>query len=52
MHESWLETHRYFCIDDLREHEKEALRMAPFGAVIVTAGLKPALSASDVARTA
>ena len=28
MHENWLEAHRYLNMDDLREHEKEALRMA------------------------
>jgi hypothetical protein len=26
--ESWLEAHRYLSMDDLREHKKEALRMA------------------------
>lgn len=28
MHEHWLEAHRYLNMDDLREHKKEALRMA------------------------
>jgi putative transposase len=28
MHENWLEAHRYLNMDDLREHKKEALRMA------------------------
>jgi putative transposase len=28
MHENWLEAHRYLNMDDLREHEKEVLRMA------------------------
>jgi transposase-like protein len=28
MHENWLEAHRYLNTDDLREHKKEALRMA------------------------
>ena len=28
MHEDWLEAHRYLNMDDLREHQKEALRMA------------------------
>jgi putative transposase len=28
MHETWLEAHRYLNMDDLREHKKEALRMA------------------------
>jgi putative transposase len=28
MHENWLEAHRYLTMDDLREHKKEALRMA------------------------
>ena len=28
MHENWLEAHRYLSMDDLREHKKEALRMA------------------------
>jgi transposase-like protein len=28
MHENWLEAHRYLNRDDLREHKKEALRMA------------------------
>jgi putative transposase len=27
-HENWLEAHRYLNMDDLREHKKEALRMA------------------------
>jgi putative transposase len=28
MHENWLEAHRYLNMDDLREHKKEAMRMA------------------------
>jgi putative transposase len=28
MHENWLEAHRYLNMGDLREHKKEALRMA------------------------
>ena len=28
MHETWLQAHRYSNMDDLREHKKEALRMA------------------------
>ena len=28
MHENWQEAHRYLNMDDLREHKKEALRMA------------------------
>jgi len=28
MYENWLEAHRYLNMDDLREHKKEALRMA------------------------
>jgi hypothetical protein len=28
MHENSLEAHRYLNMDDLREHKKEALRMA------------------------
>ena len=28
MHENWLEAPRYLNMDDLREHKKEALRMA------------------------
>ena len=28
MHENWLEAHRYLNMEDLREHKKEALRMA------------------------
>jgi hypothetical protein len=28
MHENWLEARRHLNIDDLREHKKEALRMA------------------------
>jgi putative transposase len=28
MHENWLQAHRYLNLDDLREHKKEALRMA------------------------
>jgi len=28
MHENWLEAHRDLNMDDLREHKKEALRMA------------------------
>ena len=28
MHENWLEAHRYLNMDALREHKKEALRMA------------------------
>ena len=28
IHENWLEAHRYLNMDDLREHKKEALRMA------------------------
>jgi putative transposase len=28
MHENWLEAHRYLNMDDLREHKKEATRMA------------------------
>ena len=28
MHENWLEAHRCLDLDDLREHKKEALRMA------------------------
>ena len=28
MHENWLEAHRYLNMDDLREHKKEARRMA------------------------
>jgi hypothetical protein len=28
MHENWLEAHRYLSMDALREHKKEALRMA------------------------
>ena len=28
MHENWLEAHRHLNMDDLREHKKEALRMA------------------------
>jgi putative transposase len=28
VHENWLEVHRYLNMDDLREHKKEALRMA------------------------
>ena len=27
-HENWLEANRYLNMDDLREHKKEALRMA------------------------
>jgi hypothetical protein len=27
VHENWLEAHRYLNSDDLREHNKEALRM-------------------------
>jgi transposase-like protein len=30
MHENWLEAHRYLNMDDLREHKKEALRIAAF----------------------
>jgi hypothetical protein len=28
MHEYWLQAHRYLDMDDLREHKKDALRMA------------------------
>jgi len=28
IHENWLEQHRYLNMDDLREHQKEALRRA------------------------
>jgi putative transposase len=28
IHENWLEAHRYLNMDDLREHKKEALRIA------------------------
>lgn len=28
IHENWLEAHRYLNMDGLREHKKEALRVA------------------------
>jgi putative transposase len=28
MHENWLEAHRYLNMQDLRQHQKETLRMA------------------------